>query len=268
MLLCSATHAQHFEVTSETTSAATTNVDLTGYKMVWNDEFDGTQLDTAKWTFQEARAGWVNHELQTYVKATSPQGQPVVSVSDGTLKIHTFAEGDKIYSARIYGNREKGFQYGYFEARMKLPKGKGTWPAFWMMPVHRGAPWPDCGEIDILEEVGMQPGRVVSSIHCKAYNHRDGTQRSAWLNEPTSESDFHTYSLLWTADGMRMFIDGRPILDFPNDGKGDAASWPFSKPFYLILNTAWGGDWGGQQGVDASALPLTFEIDYVRVYQK
>lgn len=268
LLLCSAAQAQHFEVHEEAKEAAATAVDLSGYKLVWSDEFDGTALDTSKWVYQEAKAGWVNHELQTYVKGTSPKGRPVTEVSDGTLKIYTFPEDDKVYSARIYGNRNVGFQYGYIEARMKLPKGKGTWPAFWMMPVHRGAPWPDCGEIDIMEEVGVDPGRVLATIHCKAYNHRDGTQKSVAVTEPTSETEFHTYSMLWTAERMQMFVDGRLSLDFPNDGKGDAASWPFSKPYYLIFNTAWGGDWGGHAGVDSSALPLTFEVDYVRVYQK
>lgn len=242
-------------------------VDLSQYEMVWNDEFSGSDLDTLKWQYQTARAGWVNHELQTYVDGRSPKGQPVTKVSDGSLKIYTFREEDIVYSARIYGHRNTGFQYGYFEARMRLPKGKGTWPAFWMMPVQDGR-WPACGEIDIMEEVGVEAGDVVATIHCEAYNHTKGTQKTKVLKEPTSEEDFHVYSLLWTADCIRMYVDGKPSLVFPNDGKGDVATWPFNKPFYPIFNVAWGGDWGGHAGVDESALPLTMEVDYIRVYQQ
>ena len=143
---------------------------LKGYRLVWSDEFDTPFIDNTKWTYQEAKAGWVNHELQTYVTGKSPKGQKVAECSGGTLKIHCFQEGDKIYSGRLYGNRNEGFRYGYIEARIKLPKGKGTWPAWWMMPVNGGR-WPACGEIDIMEEVGVDADMVSSSIHCQAYNH-------------------------------------------------------------------------------------------------
>ena len=109
---------------------------LPGYKLVWHDEFSESAIDPSRWVFQEARAGWVNHELQTYVKGVSPKGRKVAECKKGKLRIYTFREGDKIYSGRLYGNRSEGFKYGYIEARIKLPKGKGTWPAWWMMPVN------------------------------------------------------------------------------------------------------------------------------------
>ena len=241
---------------------------LKGYKLVWNDEFKGNALDESKWTWQESRAGWVNHELQTYVKGRTPQGAQTAFVSDGTLKIRALAEGDKIYSARIYGNRQVGFEYGYIEARIKLPKGRGTWPAFWMMPVKHTKGWPADGEIDIMEEVGVDANRVSSSIHCRAYNHPQKTQKTHEMLCPTAESDFHVYALEWTADYIRTFVDGREQLYFENDQAGNRDTWPFNAPFYPILNLAWGGDWGGYKGVDAQALPVTMEVDYVRVWQK
>ncbi|MBQ7527465.1 MAG: glycoside hydrolase family 16 protein, partial [Bacteroidaceae bacterium] len=218
-------------------------------------------------TYQTADAGWVNHELQTYVNTKSPKGTKVAESSDGTLKIHTFREGDKIYSARLYGNKSQGFKYGYIEARIKLPKGKGTWPAWWMMPVSGGG-WPGCGEIDIMEEVGVDANIVSSSIHCTAYNHPTKTQKTHSMTCAGAEDGFHIYALEWTEDYIRTFVDGTEQLYFENDHQGNNDTWPFDKAFYPILNVAWGGDWGGYAGVDESALPVTMEVDYVRVWQK
>ena len=241
---------------------------LEGYKLVWNDEFRGHSLDTAKWVYQEARAGWVNHELQTYVRGLSPQGRPTVELSRGTLKIHALREGDRVFSGRIYGHRREGFLYGYVEARIKLPVGRGTWPAFWMMPVRHVKGWPADGEIDIMEEVGANANYVSSSIHCRAYNHPQKTQKTHEMLCPTAESDFHVYALEWTPCYIRTFVDGHEQLYFENDQAGNDDTWPFHTPFYPILNVAWGGDWGGYRGIDWEALPVTMEVDYVRVWQK
>ena len=240
---------------------------LDGYKLVWQDEFDKDGILKGDWTYQTARAGWVNHELQTYVEQTSPKGIRVAECSDGTLKINCFKEGDKVYSGRVYACRNTGWKYGYVEARIKLPKGKGTWPAFWMMPVHFTR-WPDDGEIDIMEEVGYHPDYTSSSIHCKKYYHSIGTQKTNERYCAGAEGDFHVYALEWTADYIRTYVDDKELFYFENDGKGDKQTWPFNTPFYVILNLAWGGDWGGAQGVDESVLPITMEVDYVRVFQK
>jgi len=154
------------------------------------------------------------------------------------------------------------------EARIRLPKGKGTWPAYWMMPDDVSARWPRCGEIDIMEEVGMNADYVTSTIHCGAYNHARGTHRPAERLTPGAEGEYHVYALEWTEDYIRTFVDGVLLLDFPNDKAGNDDTWPFDKEFYIILNLAWGGSWGGREGVDESALPCTMEVDYVRVYQK
>ena len=117
-----------------------------GYSLVWHDEFDnGTELNPEDWTHEVQRSGWVNHELQNYVDHKSPEGNPVTEIKDGTLRIHCFMENGKIYSGRVYAHVSEGWQYGYIEASIKLPAGKGTWPAFWMMPVGndwRTNPWP------------------------------------------------------------------------------------------------------------------------------
>lgn len=242
-----------------------------GYSLVWHDEFDGDALNSTDWTHEVKSSGWVNNELQNYV--SSPvDGKPVTEVSDGTLRINCFKGANgKIYSGRIYAKVSQGWKYGIMEARIKLPKGRGTWPAFWMMPVNNdfnANPWPRCGEIDIMEEVGYHPNYTSSSIHCEAYNHVKGTQKTAERFTSGAEDDFHIYRLEWTEDYIRTYVDGNPLLLFPNDKAGKVATWPFDKPFYIILNLAWGGDWGGNQGTDESKLPATLEVDYVRVFQQ
>lgn len=242
-----------------------------GYELVWNDEFDGTELNRSDWTHEVQNPGWVNNELQHYVN-TAYDGKPVTETTDGILRINCFKASDgKICSGRIYAKVGEGWKYGIFEASIKLPKGKGTWPAFWMMPVNNDwsvTPWPKCGEIDIMEEVGYHPNYTSSSIHCESYNHVAGTQRTRERLTEGAQDDFHIYRLEWTKDYIRTYVDGKLLLDFANDGKGNVSTWPFNRPFYLILNLAWGGDWGGAQGVDENCLPTTMEVDYVRVFQK
>jgi hypothetical protein len=238
-----------------------------GYRLVWQDEFNDPALsmpDDRLWWYEVWAPGYVNNELQRYVNGR--QGNDVTAeVSGGTLKIHARKAGNEVISARI--NTAESWTYGYFEAQLKLPAGRGTWPAFWMMPKQEG-PWPDCGEIDIMEEVGYHANYVSSSVHCKAYNHVAGTQKTREVLVPAAQTGFHVYALEWTADFIRTYVDGEELFYFANDKAGNPDTWPFAKAFYLKLNLAWGGDWGGAQGVDESALPATYEIDYVRVYQK
>lgn len=241
-----------------------------GYQLVWRDEFNDPSLimpDAKEWWYETAEPGWVNNELQTYVAGRT--GDIITAdVSDGTLKIRAIKDGNRVYSARV--NTRKNWTYGYFEARLKLPKGKGTWPAFWMMPsVWSG--WPEGGEIDIMEHVGCVPTEVSSSIHCKAYYHAIGTQKTAARKVAGVMDEFHTYALEWTPEYIKTYVDGKQLFYYnPDDyAKGrNADTWPFNKPFELKLNLAWGGDWGGMMGVDESCLPATYEIDYVRVFQK
>lgn len=243
-----------------------------GYILVWQDEFNDARLADGKpalprasvWWYETGDSGWGNHEIQNYVAGFFGTDSCAV-VADGTLKIIAKKRGAEVLSVRM--NTIESWKYGYFEARLKLPTGKGTWPAFWMMPRNYTA-WPDDGEIDIMEEVGYDPNVILSTVHCKAYNHSIGTQKSGSIKVPTAQNDFHVYAVEWTEDFIKGYVDGKCYFTFDNDKKGNKDTWPFNAPFYLKLNLAWGGDWGGAQGIDESALPATYEIDYVRVFQK
>ena len=241
-----------------------------GYRLVWHDEFNEGQVLGSDWTHEVQNAGWVNNELQNYVNG-SADGKRVTELVDGKLNINCFkGSNGSIYSGRVYAKVTEGWLYGYFEARILLPSGKGTWPAFWMMPANNNFatnPWPGCGEIDIMEEVGADPNIVSSSIHTAAYNHTINTQKTAARNIGTAESEYHVYACEWTPNYLRFFVDGVELMNFPNEGAGRNV-WPFTYHFYPILNLAWGGMWGGYQGVDESALPVTMKVDYVRVFQK
>lgn len=247
-----------------------------GYELVWHDEFadangvtSSNRLNSNDWTHEVQNAGWVNSELQNYVNG-SALGQRVTELVDGKLRINCFkGSDDKIYSGRVYAHINEGWQYGYIEARICLPKGKGTWPAFWMMPVGNDFgqnPWPRCGEIDIMEEVGCVPNEVSSSLHSEGHNHTNNTQITKAITINQAEGDYHVYALEWTKERIVTYVDGKELLRYESDGT--VANYPYDKPFYIILNLAWGGSWGGMHGVDASALPVTMKVDYVRVFQK
>jgi beta-glucanase (GH16 family) len=240
-----------------------------GYELTWNDEFDqddGSMPDVSKWRFENKPAGWVNNELQTYVAGGARNGVKTAWVEDGALNIRAIREGKDIISARMYS--QKSWTYGYMEAAIWLPQGKGTWPAFWMMPDDFSRGWPGCGEIDIMEEVGYHANYTSSSIHCMRYYHSIGTQKTHEQYTAGAESGYHVYALEWTADALMFYVDGKKHFTFSNDQAGNDDTWPFNKDFYIILNLAWGGDWGGSQGVDANALPCTMKVDYVRVFKK
>ena len=241
-----------------------------GYKLVWQDEFnEGTTLGP-DWIHEVKPDHWVNNELQNYVDGVTSDGQRVSEIKDGALQIHCVkGEDGKIYSARVYGKRNTGWLYGYFEARMCLPAGKGTWPAFWMMPVDsQGYHWPRCGEIDIMEEVGGVPNDVSSSFHTWDYNHTKGTQKTHHLTEDGAEGGWHVYALEWTEDGMTTYVDGIEQLSVTKAEMGEGQDqWPFHYAFYPIFNLAWGG-WGAIHGVDESILPVTLKVDWIRVFQK
>ena len=243
-----------------------------GYTLVWQDEFNDPRLSdgkpampsTTKWWFETGASGWGNNELQNYIPRFSGQ-DTCAQIYNGTLKIIAKKVGSQVLSIRM--NTIESWTYGYFEARLKLPSGKGTWPAFWMLPKNF-VRWPDDGEIDIMEHVGYDPNNIVCSIHCKSYNHGIGTQKGATRRVATAITDFHIYAVEWTKDYIHGFVDGVRYFTFENDKKQNKDTWPFNVPFYLKLNLAWGGNWGGAQGVDESVLPATYEIDYLRVYQK
>ncbi|MDR2101333.1 MAG: glycoside hydrolase family 16 protein [Treponema sp.] len=235
-----------------------------GYSLVWSDEFnDEKTLSGHEWRFETGKTGWGNNELQNYVAGFGEDTAALVK--GGILKITAKNRGNEVISARI--NTQRSWLYGYFEARLKLPEGKGTWPAFWMLP-ENFVTSPDDGEIDIMEAVGYEPGWVHASIHSKTFTNATGQPKSGKKYIPTAQSDFHVYAVEWTPDFIKGYADNELYFEFFNDHRGNRDTWPFNQPFYLKLNLAWGGNWGGYEGIDESCLPAVYEIDYVRVYQK
>lgn len=243
------------------------------WQLIWRDEFEGEGLpDTTRWRYDVGGHGWGNAELQYYTEAR-PQN---ARVADGHLVVEARREdweGMAYTSARLLSKAD--WTYGRFEVRALLPSGRGTWPAAWMLAsedTYGDAYWPDNGEIDIVEHVGYAPDTVHASVHTDAYNHVEGTQRTATTVVPTARTAFHTYAVEWTADTLRAFVDDRPYFVFANERRTDAsathAEWPFDRPFHLLLNVAVGGHWGGARGVDPSIWPQQLRVDYVRVYQR
>jgi beta-glucanase (GH16 family) len=194
-------------------------------------------------------------------------------IEEGMLIIEARKENweEKNYTSTRLVSRNKGdWTYGRFEIRAALPSGRGTWPAIWMLATdwtYGNGGWPANGEIDIMEYVGYNPGKVHASIHTQKYYHSIGTQKTAVTNVADAEKAFHVYALEWTPEQIDIFVDSTKYFTFKNEGKG-WEYWPFDKNFFLLLNIAVGGNWGGQQGVDDSIFPQRLLIDYVRVYKE
>ncbi|PWA06757.1 glycoside hydrolase family 16 protein [Flavobacterium laiguense] len=228
-----------------------------GSKLLWSDEFntDGV-LDSSKWSFQTWDPGYVNNELQSYT--TRPEN---TIVQGGILKIKAIREkygkGD-FTSGRIESNGKFDFTYGKIVIRAKVPTGVGTWPAVWMLGSTIGSVgWPKCGEIDILESVGKNLNQNHSSLHSEG---RSGTTPDTGIIKvPNSNTEFHIYTADWTATYIKFYVDDILYYTFINSDK-----FPFNKNFYLIINLAMGGVWGGP--VDPNFTSSTLEVDYIRVY--
>lgn len=231
--------------------------------LVWKDEFEGNALDSESWTPLELPAYTYNNEMQRYTNSPSN-----ASVSNGVLTITARQEADgSVTSARLVSDTKAEWRYGRIEAMAMVPSGVGTWPAFWMLPsdwAYGG--WPDSGEIDILEHVGCTQGTVYQTVHTGAYNHLLGTQQGGETRRDAS-AGMHLYAVDWSPEVMVFTVDGEQVFVFENDGRGDSATWPFDKDFHIILNLAFGGDWGGYCGVDLSSLPEEFVVDWVRVFE-
>lgn len=234
---------------------------------LWQDNFDNPGLpDPSKWSYDIGGGGWGNNELQYYTNGVLNNAR----VENGNLVITAIKEsisGLNYSSARLVSKNKGDFLYGRIEISAKLPAGRGTWPALWMLPTDLAyGTWPKSGEIDIMEHVGYDPNNVHFSVHTEAYNHNINTQKTSIKFIPTAITAFHQYRLDWTPYAVRGYFDNQLVFTFVNDGSG-YAKWPFDKRFHLLFNIAVGGNWGGAQGVDDSAFPASMEVDYVRVYK-
>ncbi len=253
-----------------------------GWKLVWNDEFDKDGApDPKKWGFE---TGFIrNGETQYYTdrseNARIEGGNLVIEARKERLPNAKFDKNSKewnhsrefadVTSASVTTEKTVSWTYGRFEVRAKIPTGRGTWPAIWMLGtnIHQVS-WPKCGEIDILENVGFDPNGIHTTVHTEAFNHVKHTAKGHREEAVKPFDDFHVYAIEWTKKEITFLFDEKKVFSFENDGKGNVDTWPYDKPQFLILNFAIGGGWGGAKGVDDAILPQKFLIDYVRVYEK
>jgi beta-glucanase (GH16 family) len=241
-------------------------------KSVWSEEFSYSgKPDTTKWGYDlgdgcQFSCGWGNNELQFYTRDSEN-----VRVENGLLIIEALPKkinSSQFTSTRIVTRGKAGWLYGRFEVCAKLPVGRGTWPAIWMLPVDwKYGGWHQSGEIDIMEHVGFNQDVIHGTIHTDSYNHIRSTQVGKQISITDCSDAFHVYALVWEADKLQFFVDDRLYQTIQKKSNDTYKEWPFDQPFYLIMNVAVGGNWGGQKGVDPSIWPQRMEIDYVRVYE-
>ena len=236
-------------------------------KLVWNDEFNYTGLpDSTKWSYNTGGNGWGNNEKQFYTRSRLQNA----NVKNGILTITAIKENYEVAgftSARLVSKNKGDWTYGRFEIKAKMPRGRGLWPAIWMMPTDgKYGGWPASGEIDIMEHVGYLPDSVFATVHTEAYNHTIGTQKGTNVFRKDLSDAFHVYTLDWDENEIRIFIDNELYFTYKNEKK-TYREWPFDQPFHLILNVAVGEDWGGKKGIDEGVFPQSMQVDWVRVYQ-
>jgi len=251
---------------NQTTIPPPVNVQAKPYQLVWSDEFDYTGLpDSTKWGYDIGGSGWGNNELEYYTDSSTN-----ARVENGNLVIEARKEsyaGMNYTSARLLTKNKASWTYGKFEIRAKIPRGIGTWPAIWLLSAQNPLVWPDDGELDIMEEVGFTPNVIYGTAHNKLYNGAQGTQKGSSLSVPTAQDSFHIYRLEWSNVAVTWSVDSTEYFTYVDPGYG-FNGWPYNKDFFMILNIAIGGNWGGQKGVDNSIFPQQMLVDYVRVYQR
>ncbi|MEV5496510.1 family 16 glycosylhydrolase [Nonomuraea fuscirosea] len=237
--------------------------------LVWSDEFDGaagSAVDQSKWRFDTGGGGWGNNEHQYYTDTTRNAAKD----GNGNLVITARRENPANFpcwygtcqytSARLLTRDTFTRAYGRFEARMKLPRGQGIWPAFWMLG---GTTWPDNGEIDIMENIGREPNTVHGTIHGPGYSGGGGIGAGYTIGTPFADA-FHTFAVDWSPNLIIWYVDGNEYQRrTPSDLGGNR--WVFDHPFFMIMNLAVGGNWPGYPD-GSTTFPQTLTVDYVRVY--
>jgi beta-glucanase (GH16 family) len=251
--------------------AQTVNAD---WVLTWNDEFDGrdgSAPDPNKWTAETGGGGWGNDELEYYTarrkNSRVESGNLVIEAlqekftgPDGVTRDYTSA---RLKTEKLFAQR-----YGKFEARIRIPSGRGVWPAFWLLGDNISTVgWPACGEIDILENVGSEPTRIIGSLHGPGFSGGHSLHALFVLSSGILADDFHVFAVEWEPQEIRFYVDGhlyekRTPADLPPGSR-----WVFDHPFFVILNVAVGGNWPGSPD-DSTKFPQRMLVDYVRVYSR
>ncbi|HEY4904224.1 MAG TPA: glycoside hydrolase family 16 protein [Candidatus Sulfotelmatobacter sp.] len=243
--------------------------------LTWSDEFDGpngSAVDGSKWVAETGGNGWGNKELEYYTARTQN-----AYLQDGNLVIKAAREkyvgadgvSRDFTSARLKTQGKFSQAYGRFEARIKIPRGQGMWPAFWMLgdDIDK-AGWPPCGEIDIMENIGKAPDTIYGSIHGPGFIGASGL--GAPYKLPAGQQfadDFHLFAVEWEPDTIRLYVDDQLYSTRRRTDLKPGWKWPFDHPFFLLLNVAVGGDWPGDPNA-TTVFPQTMLVDYVRVYRQ
>jgi len=242
----------------------------TGWKLVWSDEFnqpDGSAPNPGNWGYDVGGTGWGNNELEYYTDRTNN-----ARIENHQLVIEARKEsfgGKDITSARLLTKDKWSWTYGRIEARIQIPRGQGIWPAFWMLGTNiTSVPWPTCGEIDIMENIGKEPGTVHGTIHGPGYAGANGIGGPVTLPGGAAFADhFHIYAVEWQTNQISWFVDGREYFTMTPAKLPQGKEWVYTQPQFVILNLAVGGAWPGYPD-GTTAFPQRMVVDYVRVYSQ
>jgi beta-glucanase (GH16 family) len=262
-------------VSPSTSSASSNSMDLPGYNLIWNDEFDGTELDSNYWNYEIGGSGWGNNELEYYTNKNA-------TVADGVLSIQAKKEdyqGKNYTSSRITTAKKAYTTYGRIEAKIKLDAQNAMWPAFWMMP-ENNVYWPYSGEIDIMENKGSDALTTSSALHhCNSNGDHIYEAGSYGFSQRQGEGtieDWHVYDVVWDEEEFNFYVDDHLKLNVPKRTWHPAGGatytsdddFPFNKDFYVILNLAIGGNFdSAHTAPDSDFTSATMQVDYVRMYE-
>lgn len=239
-----------------------------GYDLVWQDEFNGSTLNTNDWTYEIGASGWGNNEWQYYTDR-----EDNAYLSDGNLIIEAKEEdysGSSYTSARLITKDKKTFTFGRVDIRAILPEGQGIWPALWMLGNNiSSVGWPACGEIDIMELIGHEPSTVHGTIH-------SGPQGQSWsfhegagytLNSGKFSDEYHVFSIIWEYNSIKFFVDDNQYFSITDANVSNAYPYPFNDEFFFIFNIAVGGNWPGYPDA-TTEFPQRMIVDYIRIFQE
>jgi beta-glucanase (GH16 family) len=259
--------------------ANTSGAQVTYLRTAFKDEFNGPAgwaIDSSKWTAEIGGGGWGNQELEYYTNSTENAyqdgaGSLVIKAIKlaPPLSLSCWYGPCQYTSARLITKQKFDIRYGRFEARIKIPRGQGVWPAFWLLGNNiDSVSWPQCGEIDIMENIGKEPATVHGTIHGPGYSGANGIG-SPYINPGSVPfaDDFHVYVLEWTTNKIRWYVDGQLYKTVTPQDLPTGTQWVYDHPFFILLNFAVGGSWPGSPD-GTTVFPQTMVVDYVRVYRR